>query len=226
MGGAPEAGKCDRVVSAGTYRTASCTSPTSGGKYVWTPFTVESKASFSLAAGTSILETVGKRRIVCKAAGGSGAYPVSKRIALAMHLSGCELKSQQCESEGASEGEIATSLAGTFGWRNKTEEPRTTNVAVELASDTNGPIAAFHCGATAVSIRGAVLADVAKDKASLTTAIQFAATKGRQKPESFEGGPRAVLEASFAGGTYEQMGLTMSKSALTNSSPIEINAFA
>jgi hypothetical protein len=225
-GGAPEAGKCDRVVSAGTYGTANCTSPASGGKYVWTPFTVESKASFSLAAGMSILETVGKRRIVCKTAGGSGAYPVSKRMALVLHLSGCELNSQRCESEGASDGEISIGLAGIFGWQNKTKELRTTNVAVELASYTHGPIVAFSCGATAVSIRGAVLADVAKDKASLTTAIKFAATKGRQKPESFEGGPRAVLEASFAGGVYEQIGLTMSKSALTSSLPIEINAFA
>ena len=226
-GGAPEAGKCAKVTSGGSYGTANCTSLASGGQYVWTPFTVENKASFSLAAGMSTLETVGKRRIVCKTTSGSGTYNVSKRLALALRLSGCELEAKKCESEAASEGEIATSLAGGIGWRSKTKELATTKIAVEFTSDAaSGLIAAFHCGATTVKIKGAVLAEVAKDKPSLTTPIKFAAIKGRQKPEGFEGGPRAVLEASFAGGPFEQIGLTVIKSALTNSSPIEFNAFA
>jgi hypothetical protein len=57
----------------------------------------------------------------------------------------------------------------------------------------------------------------------LTQAIKVAATKGKQKPEKFENGPKAVLEESIAAGSYEQTGLSVAITQ-TNKEKVEVNS--
>jgi hypothetical protein len=77
-----------------------------------------------------------------------------------------------------------------------------------LPTGKSGPFAEFSCGASAVSVRGAVIVPVQANKMSLTQAVKFSASKGKQKPEHFEGGAQAVLEESIGAGPYEQTGLS------------------
>lgn len=51
--------------------------------------------------------------------------------------------------------------------------------------------------------------------------IKFAATKGKQKPERFEGGPLSVLEWNSGSGP-EQLGLTLTM-LLTTEEKLEVS---
>ena len=57
---------------------------------------------------------------------------------------------------------------------------------------------------------------------SATTALKFKASKGKQKPEAFAGGPSDVLEESVDAGAYEQAGLSLSANQLGDQ-PVEAN---
>src|SRR6185312_616737 len=126
----------------------------------------------------------------------------------------------KCSTPLAAEGEIVThALEGVLGFESK----ELNNVAYQLQPEGGGQVAEFNCGATNVKVRGAVVAQWSPPnnmRASFN--VKFKQGKGKQKPESLEGGPTAVLEASIAGGAYEQMGLS-SVGTVTNEEEVEIN---
>ncbi len=96
----------------------------------------------------------------------------------------------------ASPGQIdSEELAGALGV--ETEKPKA-KIGIEISAP--GVFAAFTCGTTPVSIRGAVIGSVKAGKPGSSLTINFKASKGVQKPNHFVGGPEQKLEASFGGG--------------------------
>ena len=80
----------------------------------------------------------------------------------------------------------------------------------------------FNCGATEVSVRGSVILPLVTNKMLLSAKLKFVASKGKQNPEKFVEGAKAVLEASFNKGAYEQIGLVV-KITQTNAELMEVN---
>jgi hypothetical protein len=58
---------------------------------------------------------------------------------------------------------------------------------------------------------------------SLTQALKFKASKGKQKPESFAGEPKEILEASFNAKPFEQAGLSLTTTQ-TDEEALEVNS--
>jgi alpha-tubulin suppressor-like RCC1 family protein len=228
----PEFGRCVKLAKGvkGRYSTAGCTSSATAEKFgfEWEQgpgakagFTTKFKAATSVA-----LETVGKKRIACTGETGKGEYTGLKSVGhVALTLTGCELPGQKCTTGGFAAGEIVTNtLEGELGWENKAKKA----VALDLLAAVSGqPVAAFTCGAAAVSISGSVLVKVAAGKTSATETLKYSGTAGKQKPEHFEGGPRDVLETSFKEGLppFEQTALLLT-AVRTAEENIEENWFA
>jgi hypothetical protein len=58
-----------------------------------------------------------------------------------------------------------------------------------------------------------------------TTTLKYAASRGRQRPERFVGGPAAILEGSFGKGAFEQLGLAQATTQASEEA-VEVNAVA
>lgn len=217
----PELGRCVKTAKeAGKFKTNGCTEEAPKSSFEWHPDAV--LRGFSGSSTETVLETVGKAKVNCKSSTMAGEYDSPQTEA------GVKLALLECEKEGAgkcstplaAEGEIVThALEGVLGFESK----ELNNVAYQLQPEGGGQVAEFNCGATNVKVRGAVVAQWSPPnnmRASFN--VKFKQGKGKQKPESLEGGPTAVLEASIAGGAYEQMGLS-SVGTVTNEEEVEIN---
>jgi hypothetical protein len=86
----------------------------------------------------------------------------------------------------------------------------------------SGAIAQFSCGTAPIAIRGAVIVSLPVAPMSTFT-LPYSESRGKQKPERFLGGERAVLELSTGGGPYEQAGLKLTATQ-TNEEKIEVNS--
>jgi alpha-tubulin suppressor-like RCC1 family protein len=217
---APEYGRCVKVAKGtGKYTTGVCTTEKSGESNEWIPG-VE-KDHFTLAGEEGVLETVGKSKIVCKAATGSGEYSGTKEVvATTITFTGCARSGVKCESSGAAEGEVVSrSLEGALGW----EEYETASVALNLQPVGEvGPLMEFRCGSTPVTVQGSVIVPLKANKMVGAATLKFVASKGKQKPEELEGEGKDVLETSF-GEAFEQTGLTVTLTQ-TNEEEVEVNA--
>ena len=159
------------------------------------------------------LETVGGSKVTCAAEAGTGEYAGGKSVGdVVLTLTGCSRSGEACSSSGAQAGEIVTGpLEGTLGVEKLGSSERTDKLGLDLfPSGGTGSLAEFTCGATSIALRGSAIGSITTGKMSATTALKFKASKGKQKPEAFAGGPRDVLEESVDGGAYEQTGLSLS----------------
>ncbi|HTU77849.1 MAG TPA: hypothetical protein VMF09_03740 [Solirubrobacteraceae bacterium] len=231
---APFKGEGKQKTYEGFFTTSTCTvksesytgAPT--GKYELEVEALQ-KASFKtkLASGSMTLESAAaSSKVTCTGESGGGEYTGQQTLAgAAMTLTGCTHHSEACASAGAASGEVVTRpLEGALGIdkRGKASTADKLGLALYPVGKT-GAFMEFSCGATDVSVRGAVIVPVKSDKMSLTQALKFSASKGKQKPQGFEGEPAEILEASFDGGAYEQTGLSASITQ-TNASEVEIDA--
>ncbi len=216
----PEIGRCvlHPRVSDGAFTDAACSKqqPKKGLPYEWTPGAV--KAGFTLAGGGLTLSTHSKQSITCSGLSGSGVLGRKTLSGLHLSLTGCEEAGQQCTSTMASPGQIdSEELEGALGV--VTEKPKR-KIGIEISAP--GVFAAFTCGTTPVSIRGAVIGSVKAGKGGPSLTLTYSASKGVQKPNRFVGGPEQKLEVSFGGGAYEAIGLR-AKPTQTYEEPLEIN---
>ncbi len=220
LSAAPEFGRCVKVAKGtGKYSSGTCVTEKAGSSNEWIPG-VEKK-HFTLAGEEGVLETVGKSNVTCKAETGTGEYNGTKEVAdTVIKLKECARSGAKCKSAGAAEGEIVSkSLEGALGW----EEYETASVALNLQPTGEvGPLLEFVCGATSVAVQGSVIVPVKANKMVGAATLKFAATKGKQKPEAFEGEAGDVLETSFSGGAFEQTGLTVTLTQ-TNEEEVEVN---
>jgi hypothetical protein len=164
----------------------------------------------------------------CASESGTGEYSGAKTLAnVVLRFRECEegLPAGRCTSPGPAEGEIVTQpLTGELGIKHRSAEgPVKDEIALGL-SPAGGVFAEFSCPGTAGdAIRGSVLVPVVSNLMDLWRNRPFKSTKGKQKPERLEGGPRTVLEVSFAGEPFEQVGLTATI-LQTNEERVEISS--
>jgi hypothetical protein len=212
---APEYGRCAATAKGtGKFSSATCTIEKAGGSYEWSPgaglknhFTSKMKE-----ATLATLETVKKEKVVCKTETSTAEFTGVKTIGgVVATFTGCEALKLKCNSAGQPEGTIVTfPLKGVLGVEKKGETKVKDKLANELTPENgNDVFAEFSCGGFVVIVRGHVLSPVPSNKMLLVTTVKFTASKGKQKPERFEGGPLAILESSFSGGAYEQSGQTL-----------------
>jgi len=128
-----------------------------------------------------------------------------------LKLTGCALAGAKCSSAAAPAGEIVSrSLEGALGVEQLGASESKDKLGLDLVPTGGaGAVMEFSCGSTAVAVRGSVIVPLEANKMATSSALEFKASKGKQKPESFAGGPTDVLEASFAGAPYEAIGLTL-----------------
>jgi hypothetical protein len=163
---------------------------------------------FTSTSGASLLETVAKAKLVCKADTNVGEVTGPVTGMMTITFTGCSLKKVPCNTLGSAPGEIVTALlAFTVGYINKANKL----VGMDLMSSTGKPFMEFVCGA---GTRGLVVGSVVgritpinvKVKPGKVFTLHFTQSKGVQKPVKLEGGPVDVLETSF-GGPFLESGL-------------------
>ncbi len=225
--GPPEYGRCVKVAKgAGKYASAGCTTPGKSDSYEWSRGVVKTGFATRLAAGSATLETVKGTKVTCAGETGTGSYTGDRTVGgVVLTLTGCELSGEKCSSTGAATGEVVSSaLEGTLGVEKLGASESKDRIGLDLFPvGRAGSLTAFSCGATSVVLRGSAIVPVTANKMSLSSPLKFKASKGKQKPEGFVEEAPDVLEASFAGGAYEQIGLTLTATQ-TDEEDVEVNA--
>ncbi len=227
-------GRCVRVPSVpgahyrGRYARVNCTTLDETGRYEWYPGVDRTRFTSSLTSGGATFETAGRARVACSGETGAGEYSGSTLTtvaSLALAFTGCELLGQACSSARAAAGEIVTGqLEGVLGITRRGETAARNGIGLSLSpAGGDGSFTEFSCGATQVSIRGAVVGLLAVNHMALSSKLNFSAAHGRQHPEGFLGEPSEVLEASFDGGLFERVALRL-KTALSSEEAVEVDS--
>jgi hypothetical protein len=229
---APQFGRCVRTKAGGSgYANAGCTAAAeSGAKYQWLPGP-GAKAHFSASGGSAGFETTAGAKIECGSASSAGEYTGLQTQELTITFSGCRLEGVACQS-GATAGEIVSApLQGRLGLVLTESDPMSNEAGIGMYPPADEPFAQFECGATAVTISGAVIHQVKVNKMLAGEPQKLKLYRaGEQKPESFDtpwedpliAEPVAVLETSIEGGAASQTGLLW-LSTLSNEEKLEVN---
>jgi subtilisin family serine protease len=222
----PEFGRCAPASTGGEYANAVCTRRRTGGDYGWSPGVAKAGFTTALASEVATLQTVGGAKVSCHGETGGGEYTSATTVgATVLAFTDCEGFGSACASAGAAAGEVLTStLAGTLGVQTIASTPTKNKVALVLRpAGGSGAVTTLTCGARQLSVRGAVIVPIAANKMLEAQTLSFAATKGKQKPESLAQLPREVLEASLDAGAYEQAGLK-AKLLVKSEEAVEVNS--
>jgi hypothetical protein len=224
---APDYGKCTKVAAkTGKMSSATCTVEKAGGSYEWEPLAAPVAFTTAIKSGTlATLETVKKEKVVCKGETSTGNFMNKTEVETTPTFTGCEALKLKCSTPGQPEGTIAVeALQGELGVEKKGETAIKNKIASNLykKGNRNGQIVEFSCGGFIIKVKGTVLFPVTANKMLASATVKFTASKGKQKPEKFEGGPKEVLESSFGGGAFEQSGQTITV-IQTNATAVEAN---
>ena len=235
--GPPEFGRCvkapaekegKKTVYRGGFTTATClvTSETDTGKYNWSPGVLKAHFTTKLTSGSVKLESAVKTsKVTCTGETGAGEYTGLKTVGgEVITLTGCERSAEQCSS-GATAGEIVTStLEGALGVVKLGASSSKNTIGLDLhpAGETS-PVMEFSCGGSSVSVQGSVIMPISADKMLPALKLTAKASKGKQAPERFEGGPKDILEESIAGAPFEPIGVTVAITQ-TNEEDVEVNS--
>jgi len=230
---APEYGRCVKVAPEGkTYHggftEAKCikASETKTGKYEWEPGF--KKGKFTSSGGVGVLTTVGGAGVECKTESSAGEFVGSgnnkEETGVFVKFNGCKSVGNPCSTPGAEREELITQeLDGVVGWENKALK-KTDLELYPAPGDAGGLFIEFSCLGLVVKVRGHVLVPIKNDKMTATETLKFVASKGKQKPEKWEeSSEKAILEASFKGGPFEQSGQQIT-STIKSEEQLELNA--
>jgi hypothetical protein len=226
---APEFGRCVKVPSEGGFTSSNCetASETHTGSYEWESGVLSTH--FTSTPFTKVtLETVKGLKVSCTGGSLVGEYTDPKTVGeVVFKFTGCELISAKakCESTGQSAGKIiAQPLEGALGVDKLASKPKSDKLGLDLyPAGKAGPVMSFSCASTTVSVRGSVIVPVPANKMERKASLKAKASKGAQKPESFAGGPKDVLEESVGGAPYETAGLSVTITQ-ENSEEVEISS--
>jgi len=230
---APEYGRCLKLAKGvkGRFSTGTCTSPATTNSYLyeWAPGPgPKAKFSTGIKALTAVtLESAIKEKVACAGESGTGEYTGPKTVGnVVLAFTGCEMNGIKCSSLAAHEGEVMSGvLRGTLGAvKTSTEGPVKDIVGTDLLPVAeSGAVLELTCGLTSASVRGSVIVPVPRNAMRLTSNLVYAQSKGKQSPESFEGEPKDILEASFSAEPFEQTGLKLT-TIQTNEEKVEVNS--
>jgi hypothetical protein len=233
----PEYGRCVKVAAGvkGEFATANCTSPATAEKfsYEWLrgpgpkpKFTTRIKEATTT---TATLETVAKRKVICTGETGGGEYTGKRTVGnVTFNFTGCQLGGVSCASSGALAGEVRTGLLqGALGViKTSTEGPIKNTIGMDLAPVAEpGAVTEFICGVSTMAVRGSVIVPVKSNAMLISENLVYAESAGKQKPESFVGGSRDILESSFDEGSLAQTGLKLT-AVQANEEKVEVNSVA
>jgi hypothetical protein len=226
---APEYGRCLKQTSgtAKKFSDSKCTKEASGttAKYEWVPGAANRK--FTSSGGIGVLEAVGGTGTECKSESSTGEFVPGtnkEEKGIIVSFKECKTLDEPCSTPGAASGEIVTNeLEAIVGWENKAKK-KTAVMLYPAKSVKSGLFTEFSCTGLVVKVRGHVLVPIKNDKMTSTETLKFKATKGKQKPEKWEGTPeKAILEASFGENGFEQAGQTIT-TTLKGEEEVELNA--
>ncbi len=199
----PSYGFCQRTFTEPKYGDTECTTPaTEMGGYFW--YSVNPGEYIFFEKGKTILHLAGTE-VTCKGVEATGVFTSVKTFSVPVKWMGCTVGTTFCTTAGAGHpGEIDTSmlhaLLGLAQSKKGTHFERVT--ALELAPEEEGaPFATFACGATEVTMRGALTARTYIKKRINT--LEAKIVKAQQAIASLEGVAATPLEASMSGGGYE-----------------------
>ena len=228
----PEYGRCIKVAKGvkGLYSTAACNAPATEKAFAYEWFSGPGpKTKFTMAhSGITAekIEFTNKQKIVCTGATGAGEYTGSKTVAnVTLTLTGCEGAGVKCTSPGAGEGELVTSaLAGSLGVESVSPLGAAKNkIGWDLEPATEGtPVMTYTCGVSSATIRGSLIGPLVTNKMTTKPSLKWVEASGKQKPESFAGMPKDILETQVGEAPFLQTGLTLSTIGLGEES-IEVN---
>ncbi len=224
----PEFGRCTKVGGGGEFTTSSCQieSTSATGNYEWTRGVLAPGFTTSLKAGTTVkLESAtSKEKVTCTGESGGGEITGAKTVgSVTLSFTGCESLGGKCTTAGAAAGELqSATLEGTLGVEKLTEKAGKETLHAALALyplGHSGPLIEYTCETSGVTVLdGSLVAPVVGGKTAKTTTFKLAASAGKQKPESFEGGLREVLTNSL----NEQVGISFTATQ-TNEEAVEVN---
>jgi hypothetical protein len=224
---APEVGRCLKVATGtGKYSSATCTAQKAKGSYEWTP--TGGKLKFTTVGGVGALETLNGTTVGCKIEESGGEFNSPKTVTgIVVRFTGCHSAGFTCGTAGSAEGEIVTNpLEGRIGIEKRGLTSKSNKIAFDLfpKPEDNGLYVTFNCGVTIhVTVAGSVLVHLpVTNKMVSTETLKYAAVKGHQKPEHFEGEPNDVLIATFNEKKEEQSGITLT-STMTGEEAAELN---
>jgi hypothetical protein len=234
---APEYGRCLKAEKNakkeynGKFSDSKCTKEVpeaeraKKGKYTWVPGAESRK--FTSSGGIGVLETVGGTGTECKSESSTGEFAPGnnkEEKGIVVTFKNCVTLDEPCSTPGAAEGEIVTNeLEAIVGWENKARKK--TDVMLSPAKSVkSGLFTEFSCTGLVIKVRGHVLVPIKNDKMTSHETLKFKATKGKQKPEKWEGAPAtAILEANFGENGWEQAGQTIT-ATITGEEQLELNA--
>jgi FG-GAP repeat len=231
LNGAPEFGFCVKVApGAGAYANSGCTKTGGKGIYSWqtsglagTTFTVRH------LSGLINLTVKGKALVLqCSDVSGTGEFSGPKTIgATTLTLHNCFDGNRSCASPGQAAGTVVShQLEGVLGVEKLGATALKDKLGLDLfPSGHSGPVAEFSCIAEGplTTIRGSVITPLKSNKMQFEQKLNFKAPKGIQKPESFVGGSRDVLEEQIGSGSPTTLGFSM-KAGLTSAHEVEANS--
>ena len=228
----PEVGRCVKVAArTGKMSSATCVKEKKGGSYEWLPGGVKTK--FKTTGGVGALETLNGTTVGCETEESGGEFNSPKTVTgIVVRFTGCHSVGLKCATAGSKEGEIVTNaLEGRIGIEKRSfsetkEVPQKNKVGLDLvpAAADEGLYATFDCGVSLhMTVGGSVLVPVTPTNKMVTTlTLKYVASKGKQKPEHFEGEPNDVLLAEINGKKPEQSGITIT-STQTGEEAAELN---
>jgi hypothetical protein len=220
----PELGRCEEVpAGTGNFKDRGCQKAAKGGRFDWSPGPGAGNEEFSSRAGSSTIETKRKVKITCKFATDFGRYTGPKEDTEVIAFRECTgFGGFPCNSPGAPPGVMeTTTLASVLGF---IRSPK--SVGVSLESSSTAPFLEVECHIPGVSFKmaivGSVIAPIKQvGKMSMAFTEKFKASKGKQKPEKFEGAPKDTLTCVFESSS-EPCGLSVTDT-IKNIEPLEIN---
>jgi hypothetical protein len=229
-----EYGRCTRVSRAsgervpGQYAKASCTTRGGRSRYEWHRGVARTRFTSKITEGAATFETVKGFAVTCSTETGTGEYTGTSLTTVGdvvLTFTGCERLGQKCSTALAAQGEIVTEpLEGVLGITELGKSALKNKIGLDLyPGGMTGFAMQFSCGTAQVSVRGSLIVPVPANRMLLRLKLKYSAKKGRQKPESFVGEPKDVLEASLDGGSFEQAGLTL-ETTQTNEERVEVNS--
>jgi FG-GAP repeat len=225
----PEYGRCIKVSKGkGQFENGGCTKAGGTKVYEWYPGAVRTHFTTTIKElTTATLQPAKGSKVTCLGETGSGEYTGHKTVGgVILTFTRCERLGEKCSTSQAAEGEIVTKpLEGVLGATKLGATSIQNQIGLDLFPvGKTGAVMEFRCGATPVSVRGSVIGVSTENSMKLTSTLIYAASsKGNQKPESFVGLPKDILEASFNEQPFEQTGLIL-KALLTNEEKVEVNS--
>ncbi len=238
----PEIGRCLAAPGSGRYKNSACTekagTKAEEKRFEWAKGAVAGGKGFTAIAGPATFDNEPS----CASVTASGEYSEVlgairgvKDVVLRFRECMLTFPDATCRTPGAAEGEIVTSaLKGKLGYVSGAKT-RTPVVGLELTPPSRKtPFTSIECGAG--SARWLVGEGPGKggnriigtlgeaNVMSASFANAFAATEGKQEPQSFEGTFKlANLEWQLNGNAWESLGLSFA-STITNEQELEIKA--